>query len=274
MKWVRWAPLVVGIVLFAAAVGRIDFRALQELPSSLAIALPLAIVINGLTQVVRTLTWRCCLPPGVSVPFRRLLRVRLAAEAFSYVTFSGVAGEPVKVVLLKDDAPTPAITASVILERLTFSVATLALVGLWAAMALLTMPLPTYWRGVFIWFVLVAAVVVCLAAAAVGGDGTHMSRFLEWLARATRGWLGTHAPGRFLVQAEREMLAFARTDRRRLLRVFALDAVNYVLMAAEVWAIVRVAGPTSSYAAALTIETFTRVVSIASAAIPGGLGAL
>jgi FKBP-type peptidyl-prolyl cis-trans isomerase FkpA len=274
LKIFRWGALVLGIALFAAAVARFNLQALARMSASLTVALPVVILINGLSQVVRTLTWRFCFPPGVTRPFRRLLRVRLAAEAFSYVTVSGVAGEPLKVVLLKDEAPPAAVTASVILERLSFSIVTLALVGVWAAITLVTMPLPAYWREMFFWFALVAAIFISLIALAVRGEGTYMSRFLEWLTRATRGLLGTHALGRFLVRAERQILEFARTDHRRVVRVIALDAVNYLLMAAEVWVVLRAVGAASSFATALTIETFTRVVSIVSAPIPGSLGAL
>ena len=274
MRLLRWAPLAIGIALFAAAVARFDLRALAAMSGSLGVALVIVTLINGVSQVVRTLTWRFCFPPGVVLPFRRLLRIRLAAEAFSYVTISGVAGEPLKVVLLKDEAPAPAVTASVILERLTFSIVTLALVGVWAAITLVTMPLAPYWRGMFFWFAFVAAVFIVLITAAVRGEGTYMSRFLEWLTRVTRGALGTHAVGRFLVQAERQILDFARTDHRRVLRVIALDVVNYLLMAAEIWVVLRAIGLASSFATALTIETFTRVASMVFAPIPGSLGAL
>ena len=62
--------------------------------------------------------WRCCsaacgisrargrgrgaFPQPRTVSFLRLARVRLAAEAFSYLTLRGIAGEPLKVVLLGD----------------------------------------------------------------------------------------------------------------------------------------------------------------------------
>ena len=273
-RLLRWAPLVVGIALFAAAVERFDLHALARMSASLGIALPLVILINGVSQLLRTMTWRFCFPPGVTRPFPRLLRVRLAAEAFSYVTVSGIAGEPLKVVLLRDEAPAPAVTASVILERLSFSIVTLALVGAWAAVTLVTVPLAPYWRGMFFWFALVAAIFVFLIVVAVRGEGTYMSRFLEWLTRKTRGLLGTHGLGRFLVQAERQLLEFARTDHRRVLRVIALDVVNYGLMASEVWVVLRAVGAPSSFATALTIETFTRVASFVFAPIPGSLGAL
>jgi FKBP-type peptidyl-prolyl cis-trans isomerase FkpA len=148
------------------------------------------------------------------------------------------------------------------------------LVGVWAAVTLATMPLPPYWRDMFFWFAFVAGVFIFCIVAAVRGEGTYMSRFMEWLTHATRGLVGTHALGRFLVRAERQILEFARTDHRRVVRVIALDVLNYGLMAAEVWVVLRALGTTASFATALTIETFTRVVSIVFAPIPGTLGAL
>src|ERR1051325_2886563 len=170
MKTLRWGALLVGIALFAAAIARFDLQALARMSAPLGIALVLVILINGLSQLLRTVTWTFCFPPGVTRPFRRLLRVRLAAEAFSYVTISGVAGEPLKVVLLKDEAPAAAVTASVILERLSFSIVTLALVGLWAAVTLITMPLPSYWQGMFFWFAFVAGVFIFCIVAAIRGE--------------------------------------------------------------------------------------------------------
>jgi phosphatidylglycerophosphate synthase len=162
----------------------------------------------------------------------------------------------------------------VILERLSYSVVTLALVGIWAGVALAAVPLSMYWRDVFFWVAFAAAILIFLIVLAIRGEGTYMSRFLESLARATRGALGTHAVGRFLVRAEQQLLEFARADRRRVVRVIAGDALNYVLMAAEVWVVLRAVGVASGFANALTIETFTRVISVAAAPIPAGLGAL
>jgi hypothetical protein len=83
------------------------------------------------------------------------------------------------VLLLKDEAPAAAVTASVILERLSFSIVTLALVGVWAAVTLATMPLPSYWQQMFFWFAFVAGVFIFCIVAAVRGEGTYMSRFMS-----------------------------------------------------------------------------------------------
>ena len=58
------------------------------------------------------------------VRFSTLARIRLAAEAFSYLTISGVAGEPLKVVLLGDRVPARDATAAVALERISYIIGT------------------------------------------------------------------------------------------------------------------------------------------------------
>jgi len=50
--------------------------------------------------------------------------VRLAAEAFSYLTLRGIAGEPLKVVLLGDAIDARQATAAVALERIAYLIVT------------------------------------------------------------------------------------------------------------------------------------------------------
>ena len=61
-RLLRWAPLAIGIALFTAAVGRVDLHALARMSTSLGVALPVVIAINGVSQLLRTLTWRFCFP--------------------------------------------------------------------------------------------------------------------------------------------------------------------------------------------------------------------
>jgi uncharacterized membrane protein YbhN (UPF0104 family) len=65
-----------------------------------------------------------------------------------------------------------------------------------------------------------------------------------------------------------------RGDRRRLITLTVLAAVCYALMAIEVWLVLWAVGEPSSVTQALTVETFARLASVASAAIPGNIGAL
>ena len=55
--------------------------------------------------------------------------MRLAAEAFSYLTLRGIAGEPLKVVLLGDRVDAREATAAVALERIAYLIGTTIIVG-------------------------------------------------------------------------------------------------------------------------------------------------
>ena len=99
---VRWAALAVGVVLFFGTLYYINFRLAFGTIRQLGVALPLALLFSGLWHLARTWAWAWCFPSPRRVSFLRLARVRLSAEAFSYLTLRGIAGEPLKVVLLAD----------------------------------------------------------------------------------------------------------------------------------------------------------------------------
>jgi hypothetical protein len=79
---------------------------------------------------------------------------------------------------------------------------------------------------------------------------------------------------RFLLDVEDVLLDLLRGDRRRLIILTVLPVVCYLLTAFEVWLVLRVIGEPIGITAALAIDTFARLGSVASAAIPAGIGAL
>ena len=99
---IRWGSLALGVVLFIGALDYINFRSAVAVMRQLGMALPLAFFVSGLWHLARTWAWARCFPQPRQVSFLRLARVRLYAEAFSYLTLRGIAGEPLKVVLLAD----------------------------------------------------------------------------------------------------------------------------------------------------------------------------
>src|SRR6185503_854131 len=138
---VRWGALAIGILLFFGTLYYINFRLAFGTIRRLGIALPLALVFSGLWHLARTWAWAWCFPQPRTVSFARLARVRLAAEAFSYLTLRGIAGEPLKVVLLADCVDPREATAAVALERLAYMVGTTLIVGVGSLIALGTLPL-------------------------------------------------------------------------------------------------------------------------------------
>ena len=271
---IRWGALAVGIVLFIAALYYINLSLAVGTIRSLGVALPLALLFSGLWHLARTIAWAYCFPQPRRVSFLRLTRVRLAAEAFSYLTLRGIAGEPLKVVLLTDRVDPREATAAVALERLAYMIGTAIIAGAGSLIAILFLPLTRPWFRVFRAFAIGAGVLTVLTAFVISGRGTYVQALFR---RFDSRW-GTSIAGgrvsRFISAVERQMLDLVRGNPRRLAVLMIATVAAYVFMALEAWVILRASGTPVSALGAMTIETFSRVASFASAFIPANLGAL
>ena len=271
---IRLGTLALGVACFAGALYYINVGTTFETLRRLGIALPLAFLLGGLWQLARTWAWAACFPHPRQVGFLRLARVRLAAEAFSYLTLRGIAGEPLKVVLLAESIDARQATAAVALERLAYLVGTTIIVGVGAVVALIGLPLTELWLRVFSALAIGAAAVTGLAIVVVLGRGSYFQSLLKGIDDALGTSLGEGRVARFTAAVERQMLDLVRHNPRRLLVLASATAASYLLMALEAWVILRASGAPIAANAALAVETFSRVTSFASALIPANLGAL
>jgi phosphatidylglycerophosphate synthase len=269
----RWGALMVGGVLFAAAVKHVDIRSLSIL-RGFTIALPLVLVVSGCWHLVRTWAWLQCFPEAHRVGFLRLARVRLAAEAFSYLTLRGIAGEPLKVMLLNGHVDASVVTAAVALERIAFVVGTTLIVGIGSVIAMHMLPLSDGWFRVFRVFAIAAGVVALLVGGVVRGRARYVKAALAGWDRWFCTSISTGRVGRFATRVEAHVLSVARGNRGRVAAVLAATLMCYALMILEAWVIVRVSQASAPIAAAIAIETLSRVASFASSFIPANLGAL
>jgi phosphatidylglycerophosphate synthase len=197
----------------------------------------------------------------------------LAAEALSYLTVSGIGGDPVKVVLLAGSVDTRQATAAVALERIAYLAGTTIIVGLGAIVAMATLPLTALWFGVFRAFAVGAAGVILFATVAILGRD-----YITSLGRRIDAALGTSfgesRVARFVAGVQREMWDVLRVDPTRILVLLAATAASYVLMALEAWVILRACASPITAIGAVAIETLSRVASFASGFIPANIGAL
>jgi phosphatidylglycerophosphate synthase len=271
---IRWGALAVGVLLFFGTLYYINFRLAFGTIRQLGMGLPLALLFSGLWHLARTWAWSWCFPRPLTVGFWRLARVRLSAEAFSYLTLRGIAGEPLKVVLLADRVDARQATAAVALERLAYLVGTTVIVGIGAIAAIVTLPLTRVWFRVFRAFALTAGVLTALAAIVIAGKGDYVHSLLRRLDRAFNSTISQGRVGRFVIAVERQMFELVRGNPVRLVVLVTATLLSYVFMALEAWVIMRASGVPVTAIAALTVETFSRVASFASAFIPANLGAL
>ena len=273
-RLISLAAFAIGAVLFVATLYYIDFHLIASMGSRLGFAFTLSILASGVWHLARTWAWAWCFPRPRPVPFLRLARVRLAAEAFSYLTLRGIAGEPLKVVLLSRDVDARVATAAVALERIGYMVGTTLIIGVGSLVAMAALPLTPTWFRVFRAFAIAAAVIAALTAMVLAGRGTYLIALVEKIDAAFGTGMARGRVGRFAGAVERQLLELVRGNPLRLAVLTGTTLVAYAAMAAEAWAIMYAAGVPVTFTAAMAVETFSRVASFASAFIPANLGAL
>jgi uncharacterized protein (TIRG00374 family) len=270
------AAICLGILLFAVTVVYyVDLEETLESAARLGVALPIILLPGTVWHLLRTWGWSISFPDDARPAFTRLFRVRLAADAISFFTVRGIAGEPLKVVLLLDRSAPEVTTASIAVERLAFAVMSIIIAGLISFFAVTSLTMPGAWDTVFTLLSIAAVLLLpLLIVIARRRTGDYLGRLVEWLDVATGRRLESSRVVRFILDVEDVVLELLRGDRRRLVILFCLPIVCYLIMALEVWVVFWAIGEPIGVMQALTVETFARLGSVASAAIPANLGAL
>jgi len=265
-----------GVLLFAVTlIYYVDLEETIDSASRLGVALPIILLPGTAWQVLRTWGWSISFPDDARPGFTRLFRVRLAADAISFFTVRGIAGEPLKVVLLLDRSAPEVTTASIAVERLAFAVMSIIIAGLISFFAVTRLTMPGAWDTVFTLLSIAAVLMLpVLAIIARRRTGDYLGRLVERLDHATGRRLEASRIVRFILDVEDVVLELLRGDRRRLVILFCLPIVCYLLMALEVWLVFWAIGSPIGIMQGLAVETFARLGSVASAAIPANLGAL
>jgi hypothetical protein len=267
--------VAIGAVLFFVTLRQLNLADTLADVRQLGLAFPLVLLPGCVWHFLRTWGWWLAFPDASRPSFTRLFRVRLAADAISFFTVRGITGEPLKVVLLFDRVP-PAVTAAAIaVERTAFAVVAIVLSGLVSYFAVRQLAMPGGWDAVFT-LLSVGAVLLLgvLALVARRRTGDYLGRFVERIGTMTGRHLESSRVIRFILDVEDIVLDLLRGDRRRLIILSVLPVVCYGLMALEVWLVLWAVGEPIGVTAALAIETFARLGSIASAFIPANIGAL
>jgi uncharacterized protein (TIRG00374 family) len=272
---VSLAAIAAGILLFILTLVYIDFDETIQSASRLGFALPIILLPGTAWHLLRTWGWFVAFPDDARPSFTRLFRVRLASDAIGFFTVRGIAGEPLKVFLLYDRVAPEITTAAIAIERLAFAIVSIVIAAVISVFAVTRLQMPQAWDTVFGFTIVGALVLLALVAViARGRSGDYLGRFVEWLDRVTGKRLEGSRVVRFILDVEDVMLALVRGDRRRLIILSVLPVVCYGLMAVEVWLVFWAIGEPIGVTEGLAVETFARLASIASAAIPGNLGAL
>jgi uncharacterized protein (TIRG00374 family) len=266
---------LLGVVLFFVTLYYIDLDETVASASRLGLALPIVLLPGTVWHLLRTWGWSMAFPDDARPAFTRLFRVRLAADAISFFTVRGIAGEPLKVLLLYDRIRPEVTTAAIALERLAFAVIGITIAGLVSLLAIARVTMSSRWDALFALLALGAVVLLALVTVmARRRSKYYLEQAVAMLDRATGRRLERHRVVRFILDVEHVLLDLLRGDRRRLLTLVGLAVVCYAVMAAEVWLVFRAIGEPITVTESLVVETFARLASVASAFVPGNIGTL
>jgi uncharacterized protein (TIRG00374 family) len=267
------AAAAIGLVVFAITLYYIDLDETVASARQLGLAFPAILVPGACWHLLRTWGWSVAFPEESRPAFTRLFRVRLAADAVAFLTVRGIAGEPLKVLLLYDRVAPEITAAAVTLERLAFAVIGIVIAACISVAAVTHLSLPDAWDAVFTLLIVGAVVALSIAIMiARRRSGDYLGRLVARLDRSDR--LEGSRVIKFILDVEDVLLQLVRSGRRRLITLTLLAGTCYALMAIEVWLVLWAVGAPTSVIEALTVETFARLASVASAAIPGNIGAL
>jgi len=270
MKLLRAGLLVVGVVFLGILVATNDpaaiFGSISRLGWRLAViaCFPFAII-----TAFDTLGWYFAfLHPRV--PFRTLLAVRLAGEAFNLTTpTASLGGEAVKAWLLRRRVPLDESVLSVVVAKTTIMIGQglFLLVGI--VITWLAAPPDSRLMGWMLWLlaVEVLAIVGFLLAQIQGGFG--------WVPRVLgRIGLGRSRHRETVARLDRGLAWFYRKEPRRLVLSIGFHFIAWLLGSLEAYLILNFLGLEVSLETATIIEALGTAVRFATFLVPASLGAL
>lgn len=279
-KWVMQTItlLLLGIVLVFVVrfIAAVDFVALGDLLKRTPVMLPAVILMSLISYASSNYAWKLCLEAGgeKSPPFWRLFMVRLIGDMLVPFNPAGiVAGETVKVVLLRRDGVSVEHALSSVLTHRGLVMLTNVLLLIVAVLyILLRSAIRTQRLLVAVALVAAMALICYFLLRLLIHPRLLIGRMAERLARRT-GWsyLSEERIAK-IYNANQEASEFYHHHRRRFLLVLMLLLVHWVFGAMEFFVIFMVLGVPISVISAVAIEMGVGLFKAAGTLVPGQLG--
>lgn len=271
MRIVRWVLFVGGAGLFVVLFVKIGpgavLSAFADLSWRLLVLLWFPFV---LVTAFDTLGWKFAFR-GDDVPFRRLLVVRLAGEAFNVTTpTASVGGEAVKAWMLRPEVPMSQSVPSVIIAKTTITVSQVLFLVVGLAVAWPVLPPGSPLLSAMQWMLVLEVIgvggfIAVQVAGGLGGTGRLLLKVgLERTAERAQA----------LTDMDDTLSRFYRDEPRRLCLSVAAHFLGWAFSALEAYAILHALGVPVSLTTAVVIEAFGTGIRFASFMVPAHLGAL
>jgi hypothetical protein len=273
-RLVRLILLLAGVTVLILIAARIGTASLLDMTRRTGWAFVWVLVLYTLHVSLRALALGRSLPE-TNLRFRDIWRVRLAGEAIEMLTFTGpFLAEPSKGLLLtRQGIDTSDAFGAIAVEYLFYT-----MVAFWmAGVALVVLRI----RGVFgerfaLPVVVTVGILIVFTAgfvyAAVARRGLIIP-VVRLVSRALRrpGWVERAADR--IEPVENFLVHFMHDRPGRLVEVLGIELVGHVLLAMEIWVVMRAIGSAASLADAFTMEGAIKLIAAVFFFVPGQLGA-
>jgi uncharacterized protein (TIRG00374 family) len=264
--------LVCGLVLLGYLVYRVGPSVLldQLLRAGWGFAGVVAVAL--LSIVVMAIGWKALLAPGSSrANVWELAGASIVGAAINFITPGSVGGEPVKAALLKNKVPAEELVSTVLLHNVVYWVSNLLLIISGAAVALLTLSLPSK----IVWLLIGATLGVALPVVA-GAWLIHKGMAERFLRLVQKVGIKLKNGEELMERARKAdvlVREFSSSHPRAFYAGFFWVFLGRAFCILEVYVILLVMGYSVSASTVFLIQTTSLIVYIAFAFIPSQLGA-
>jgi len=263
-----------GSLLFAYLVYRTGVHTIISKLELFGAYFLLLLLISGLRQVLRTVTWRYCIErKHREVSLLELFKLRLVGDAIANLTFAGpMLGETVKTYAAGAHMPLTFSLSSIVIENLLYSLAVILFIISGALVLLSRIAVPHGVRVATLAATLALVLPILVAFWLIGRRHLVISAVLHWLER--RNWLPRKIARREsrLKLFESNIYEFYGRHRATFWSIVVVEIIVNLTGVIEAYLILGVTFGVYGWSYAYLIEWTNRVVNTVFAFVPLRVG--
>ncbi len=272
-KFHVWS-VILGISLLTLLIWHIGVKELWQDLKLLGWGLLPLILIEGVADLFHTLGWRHCLSgPHRTIPFFRIVCIRLAGYSINYLTpTAGLGGEVTKGALLSLNHRGPQAATGVIIGKLSYSLAQLIFVVLGSIIILWKIDLPPgIWMAMLFASALLGAGILGFLAVQKYGK---LGSVVRWLVARKVGGKALKRAAHHISQVDNDLKLFYKKHPMDLPLSMFWHAVGFACGIVQSWYFLFILTDHASFVMAAGIWLLGTWLDLISFAIPFNIGVL
>lgn len=269
-----WAFFAIGLALLFFLVRREGAENIWHNMHDLGWGLGVVLGLPVSWLVLQGMAWRRILvDDGFAIDLRHIIVTKIIGEAVNTLTPVGfIGGDPYRIYLLKKKLGGTASTASVVVDRTFYALATLVLIAGGLVAAQLMLPLPQHWKILFPCFTLAfLAGMVALIHYQKQGIFTRLAGLLKRL-HIQRQRLERLADQ--ITMLDDQISSFYRKHPAHFFGILTYQVAGRLLGVMEIWLIAHLMSLPVTLPQSLFLASITVLINMAFFFVPSSMGVL